>query len=74
LKFLDFCDSRWSTPQAAYFLRKAGYSKISYVKGGIAQWGSDGLPLSDGAQEEEDGDSGSGKQWGLPELGFARRR
>ncbi|GAX77226.1 hypothetical protein CEUSTIGMA_g4672.t1 [Chlamydomonas eustigma] len=31
--------------KAAYFLLQAGFSKVSYCQGGIAQWGREGLPL-----------------------------
>ena len=41
--------------KAAYFLRQAGMTnKISVVKGGVAQWVSDGLPLEAGADDYGD--------------------
>ncbi|GBF94343.1 hypothetical protein Rsub_06965 [Raphidocelis subcapitata] len=37
--------------KAAYYLRKAGYSKVSYVEGGLSRWVSEGLPLEGGPDD-----------------------
>jgi rhodanese-related sulfurtransferase len=37
--------------KAAYFLRRAGY-RVTYVRGGLAQWCAAGLPLEEGADDD----------------------
>jgi hypothetical protein len=37
--------------KAAYYLRKAGYSKVSFVAGGLSQWAADGLPFEAGPDD-----------------------
>ena len=35
--------------KAAYYLQKAGYQKVAYIQGGLAQWARDDLPVAEGA-------------------------
>lgn len=48
--------------KAAYYLRKAGYNKVSYVQGGLQQWVSEGLPLAAGPGEGKDGGGSAEEQ------------
>lgn len=71
--------------KAIYYLQQAGFKNVSYVKGGIAQWARDKLPMADGPDDgsvifsdDDDDDSEPGMKVGalrLPQLSslFSRR-
>jgi rhodanese-related sulfurtransferase len=52
--------------KAIYYLQQAGFKNVSYVKGGVAQWAREQLPLSSGPDDgsirfdEDDNDEGPG--------------
>jgi len=37
--------------KAVYYLQKAGFKNVAYVKGGISQWARDKLPLAEGSPD-----------------------
>ncbi|KAI8477262.1 MAG: Rhodanese-like domain-containing protein [Monoraphidium minutum] len=58
--------------KAAYYLRRAGFNRISYVQGGVSRWTSEGLPIVAGGGD--DGGAAEAPRLKLPSLSLARRR
>lgn len=45
------CDTGMTTPKAATILKKASFSKVVNLKGGLAAWERESLPLDRGAKK-----------------------
>lgn len=54
------CDTGMTTPKAASILRKASFSRVVNLKGGLAAWERESLPLE--RQAKKSGKKGKGKR------------
>ena len=54
------CDTGLTTPKAASILRKASFSRVVNLKGGLAAWERESLPLE--RQAKKSGKKGKGKR------------